>query len=87
MEVDMAGTERDIREMLARDQERRKSKPTRHTAAGTKIALDIQRDFKFPGDPSPTTKQTGDSDAGNTKKSVKRNPRARAEKGGKGKET
>jgi len=46
----MAATERDIRAILARDQEARREKPRRHTEAGTEMALDILNDFKFPGD-------------------------------------
>lgn len=49
----MAATLQDILGMLARDQERRKPKPSRPTKAGTKIAMDILHHYKFPGDDDP----------------------------------
>ncbi|MES2749578.1 MAG: hypothetical protein V4606_04270 [Patescibacteria group bacterium] len=49
----MAATEREIREMLARDQEARREKPERRNKAGTKMAMDILNHFKFPGDEDP----------------------------------
>lgn len=45
----MAATLRDIKEMLARNSERQKPKPERHTEAGIKMAFKILHDFEFPG--------------------------------------
>ena len=83
----MAATERDIREMLARDRERQKPKPERHTEAGRKMALDILHHFKFPGDQSATSQQTGGSDGGNVEKPTEYNQKANTTKSGKRKET
>ena len=49
----MAATLKDILGMIARDQERQKEKPKRHTKVGTKIAMDILHHYKFPDDNEP----------------------------------
>ena len=46
----MAATLKDILGMIARDQKLKRLKPSRHTKAGIKIAMDILHHYKFSGD-------------------------------------